>query len=68
MAFLNQYSTHEWVLTMTENKELIFAKDSQQSASSLASNACKYQIIERWAFLKLPVAHRNALLAQQVPQ
>lgn len=52
---------------MTKNKELISAQDAKQSVDSSISKSSEYQVIDRRAFLKLPVAQRNALLAQQVP-
>jgi hypothetical protein len=51
---------------MTENKELISTKDTQNSLTP-TSNSSKCQAIDRRAFLKLPVEQRDALLAQQVP-
>ena len=52
-------------MTMSENKELIFPKDTQHSpAPTFNSSEC--QAIDRKAFLKLPVEQRDAILAQQV--
>lgn len=51
---------------MTENKELISESDAQQSADSPTSDSAENQVIALRTFLKLPVAERNALLAQQV--
>ena len=52
-------------MTMSENKELIFTKDTQHSpAPTFNSSEC--QAIDRRAFLKLPVEQRDAILAQQV--
>jgi hypothetical protein len=54
---------------MSENQEFISAKDAQQPVDSPTSNSSESQIcqaVDRRAFLQLPVAQRNALLAQQV--
>ena len=50
---------------MSENKELISTKDVQQSPAP-TSKSSEYQVIDRRAFLKLPVEQRDAILAQQV--
>ncbi len=50
---------------MTENKEVISARDAQYSADSPKSDLVENQVIALRALLKLPVAERNALLAQQ---
>ena len=50
---------------MTEKKELVSAQDTQKSVTQ-TDNSSEYQVIDRQAFLKLPVAQRNVLLAQQV--
>lgn len=66
MVFVNQRLTRRSLLTMTDSKRWISAKDVQQPADSPTSDSCEYQVIDRMAFLQLPVAQRNALLAQQV--
>ncbi len=50
---------------MTENKGLISASKTEHSADSSTDDAVEQQIITLRALLKLPVAERNALLAQQ---
>lgn len=50
---------------MTEKKELISAKDAQQSADSPTYDSAENQVIALRALLKLPSSERNTLLAQQ---
>lgn len=50
---------------MSKDKELISAKDVQQSPAP-TSKLSECQAIDRRAFLKLPVEQRDAILAQQV--
>ncbi len=52
-------------MTMSENKELILTKDTQHSPAPIF-NSSECQVIDRRAFLKLPVEQRDAILAQQV--
>lgn len=50
---------------MSKDQELISTKDTQQSSAPI-SKSSECQLIDRKAFLKLPVEQRDAILAQQV--
>lgn len=50
---------------MSKDQEFISTKDTQQSPAP-TSKSSECQVIDRRAFLKLPVEQRAAILAQQV--